>query len=439
MSVELEWRFNDEVPAETPEESGGPRRPRWRRWVGLGVALAVLAGVGVYAWWRVRRDALAAVEAEVEAVAQLELNAIAEGDVELQWSLQDDADAGWYEAQRARAGAELLLPPPLPSLVAAPAVAGSARVVGDSARVEILRPAGLAGGDGATFRATRFYRRGDDGRWLHTRADLDTAGRVIVFSGEEIAITVFAIDAGWAEAAAYDLEGLAARFCGLASCRERAPLTLTFTDTLDTAPPPADALPAPFLVGAPGAEDGDEAARTMWRDGLRELAIDRLIAREGGRPLYVSQVGRLERPAGTVEGRQGKELFQARWREWMRAKLEVREPLLPDVERVAAALEAGELMPLGELWATTLGAGDGRLPLAEAQVDLFLSFVEEEYGLAQAGGLFHALNQAADFEAVVVDGLGVEGGEVERGYREYVEQVTGAAEHHGDTEDTERS
>lgn len=42
----------------------------------------LLAGMGTCGWWRMRREALAVVEAEVQVIAQLELRALAEGDAE---------------------------------------------------------------------------------------------------------------------------------------------------------------------------------------------------------------------------------------------------------------------------------------------------------------------------------------------------------------------
>jgi hypothetical protein len=277
MAVELEWRFDDESPDRPPHQEQRPRRARWRVWLGLGAAVALAVGLGGTTWWRARREELAAVEAEVQAVAQLELRALAEGDAELYLSLQDDAAPGWHEPPEDPAALEPLLLPPLPGLVTTAAFSvENARVVGDAARVEVVRPAGLPGREMARFRAVRFYRRGDDGRWLHTSVDRDYAGHTVIFVGERVVISSFATDAGWARPAAYDLEELAVQFCKLAPRQECAPVTLAFTGTLGTAGRPGGALPAPFLVGVPD----DEAARAAWRDALRALLFDYLIRRE---------------------------------------------------------------------------------------------------------------------------------------------------------------
>ena len=277
MAVELEWRFDDEDSDRPPQQEQRPRRARWRVWLGLGAAVALVVGVGGTTWWRAQREALATVEAEVQAVAQLELRALAEGDADLYRSLQDDAVPGWREPPEATAALEPLLLPPLPGLATTRALTvENARVVGDAARVEVVRAAGLPGGEQARFRAVRFYRRGDDGRWLHTSIDPDYAGHTVVFVGERVVVSSFAVDAGWARPAAYDLEELAARFCKAVPCPRRAPVTLAFTDTLGTARRPEGILPAPFLVGAPD----NEAAHAAWWDALRALLLDHLVRRE---------------------------------------------------------------------------------------------------------------------------------------------------------------
>ena len=278
MAVELEWRFGDEVPEEAPPPERRPPRPRRRVRLGFGVAAAlVVAGVVLYACWRVRSETLVSVEGEVQAVAELELRALEEGDTDLYLSLQDDADPAWREAQETQAWLNALVPPPLPGLTAMTVISiENARVVGDAARVELAGRAGVPEGEVAPFRAVRFYRRSDDGRWLHTRADPDYAGHTVVFAGEWVVVTAFAADADLARRAALDLEELAVQTCGAGPCPERAPVTLVFTGTLAAALDPAGVLPAPFLVGVPD----NEAAEAMWQARLRELLLDRLAANE---------------------------------------------------------------------------------------------------------------------------------------------------------------
>jgi hypothetical protein len=413
MAVELEWRFEDEPPDETWRDKHPPRRLRWPVWLGLGGAVLLLVGVGFYAWWHARRETLARIEAEVQAVARLELRALAEGDTELYLSLQDDADPVWRGAYDARAALDTLLPAPLPGMTATAALSvENARVVGDTARVEVVRMAGSPGGEMVPFRAIRFYCRTDDGRWLHTRPDLDYAGHTVLFVGEQVKIASFAIDADWMSPVAAQLEGLARQFCSLVSCRRRTPLALVFTGTLDSAVELESVLLAPFLVGVPD----DAAARTAWEARLYELFIDRLIAREA------------EQPVGSTYARgepRGGELFYARVREWLRAKLGLSEPVFPDLDVIAGALDGGEWISLEALWAFTPADDDPRRPLAEAEIDLLLAFIEEEYGSSLVVNLLYAPRQARRMEPLIWDALHGGWPAFEHRYVVYARQVTG--------------
>jgi len=384
VSVELEWRFGNEPPEDSPQEGQPRRSPRWRTWLALGVTALLLAGGGLYVWWRARGNALAAVEAEVQAVAELEMRALVDGDVDLYLSLQDDADPAWLSAQDACMAREACLPPPLPGLSVTTAVSVAAvRVVADTARAEVVRLAELAEGEVAPFRAVRFYRRSADGRWLHTGVDRSYTGHVLIFVGDWVEVTSFATDREWVAPIAFGLEELTEDFCRLVSCRQGTPMTLTFTDTLDAAVEPTGVLPAPFVVGVPG----DEVAHAAWDAALRESFFNRLVARELGRP-----------PGDVRSG----ELFRARLREWLRAELGLREVLAPDIDLVSAALDTAEWIPLGTVWTSVPPEGDARRSLAEAEVDLFIAFVDEEYGPSAVADLFRTAHDADDLLATVV-------------------------------------
>jgi Tol biopolymer transport system component len=452
MAVELDWRFGNEVPDKGPEEKPRPRRRRWRVWLGLGGALLLLVGVGLYARWRAQRDALAEIEAEVRAVAQLELRALAEGDTELYFSLQDDADPAWRRAQETRAELDALLPPPLPGLTTTAVISvESARVVGEAARVEFVRMAGLPGGGMAPFRVVRFYRLSDDGRWLHTRADRGYAGHTVVFIGERVAMTSFETDREWIEPGAFKLEGLAEQFCSLAPCQAQAPLALVFTDTLDAATTlspyaavtaaddqgiitvrvsdgerggsrvweiqaftltlpaamePEGPLPAPFLVGTPE----DEAGRVAWDTAMRELLLDRLIAREAGGP-----------PGSAPGGG----LLRAKLGEWLQAELGLSAPVAPNPDFIGGALDAGEWISPGALWDLAPAHDDPRRPLAEAEIELLLAFVEAEYGPSQVAGLLHALRTARSVGTLIGEALDENWPVFQHRYAAYAHEVAG--------------
>ena len=412
MSVELEWHFGDEVPKQAPQEERRPRRPRWRFWLTLAAILLALVGVGLYAWWRVRREALKMVESDVQAVAQLELQALAQRDVALYLSLQDQADPHWQQAQRARVALGVAFPPPLPGLAATAAVSvENARAVGDGARVEVVRFASLPDGQALPFRATRFYRRDDDGRWLHTRADLGYAGHTVIFTGQRVVVTSFATDADLMEPVAFKLEGIAEQFCDLIACRSSASVPLVFTDTLDAAQEPGGALPAPFVAGVPAGE----LAHAAWEQALEDLLLDRLAAREAG---YLVN--------GTPRGAQGGELFRARGRAWLRAKLGLQQaPAPPDLDLVGRALDAHEWLPLDAIWRFPLAQDDPRRPLAEAQVDLLLAFVEQEYGPSGVVDLLAASYQIPWVGTALQGALGEAWSAFDPRYAAYVRQAAG--------------
>lgn len=405
MAVELEWNFEDKGSQRPPQQERQPRRFRWRAWLILGV-VALSIAAGVYAWYRSSRETLMTVEAEVQAVAQLELRAAVERDTALFLSLQDEAFPTWRKAQEARAWLDAFLPPPLPNLTLGPDfVVENARVVGDAARVEVVSVAGLPDGEMGPFRAARFYRRSSDGRWLHTSADLDDAGHTVVFSGGQVTVTSFAIDTEWTKAAAYDLEGLAIRFCSLVSCQQGQPLMLDFTGTLDDVLEPEGVLPAPFLVGVPD----DETASEVWMKALRELAFDRLLVREWGPSM----------------GSGADELFRTRFRDWLRAKLGLRDPIAPDLDLVGEALDAGELIPLDELRDLAPAADATGRELAEAEIDLLLALIEEEYGRSRVARLFQGLGQTDQLDALIEQALEEDWESFQRRFTVYVREATG--------------
>jgi hypothetical protein len=391
MGVKLDWRFEDEPAGKTDQEEHPTPRRRWAAWLGLSGLLLLLIGFGFRAWWRGRRAALNQIEAEVQAVARLELRALTEGDMELYLDLQDSADPAWQDAQTAHATPNALLLPPLPNLTSGTVLSvENAYVAGDRAQVEVVCTVELPSGKTAPFRAVRFYHRSDDGRWLHTSVDLDYAGHTVLFVGEQVEIAVFATDADRMRLITTELEVLAHQFCRLVSCRQHAPLALVFTGVPDTTMQPEGVLPAPFLVGAPD----DEAARTAWEAALRDMLIDRLITREMDLPLDSAR-------GQTYKG----ELFFARVREWVRAELGLRESVSPDLDLISEALEAGEWISLEALWAFKAADDTPQGPLAEAEIDLLLTFIEAEYGPPMVTNLLYAPREAPRMEPLIWDAL----------------------------------
>jgi len=385
MSSDFEWHFGDEFPDEESEEEQ-TNEPLWRRWLPWLLALVVIVG-GTYTFWRGRQRNLTQAEAQVRQVAELELRALAEGDRELYLGFQDYYDRSWKRAQEAYFDTGAL---PLPLHGATTSVNTSvenARIVGDRAQVEILHTASLPSGEEASFRALRFYRLRDEGRWLHTSVDPEVGGRIKTFVLDDIEITAFERDAEWIDPLTTNLVTGAYRFCRLASCRRSLSLDLNLAANLEDAAEPDDAtLPAPFLVGAPG----NEAARAAWEASLGQFLVDRLVARE-------------TRP-GPEDDHHGA-LFEERLRAWLKAEIGIGEPVAPDLELVREALEDGDLVPTWALW--RIGPDDPDRPLAAAQIDLLLASIEEKYGAPAVAGLVHSLRDADHLSDALgsVDGL----------------------------------
>ncbi len=376
MSSDFEWRFGCDPPEDRGQEEQGSGRA-WPRWLPWLLVLLLVAG-SAYAWWRDRQRNLAQAEAQVRQVAQLELRALHENDGELYLSLQDPADRSWREAQEAYLDTRGL-PLPLQDLTGpiTTSVEG-ARIVGDRARIEIVHTATLPSRERASFRAVRFYRYTNEGRWLHTEADLDEMGHTVTFVLDEDRISVLSKDADWIDPLTLDLTGIPYRFCRLVPCRRSPSLNLNLAANLERAAEPDDpVLPAPFLVGAPE----NEAAQAAWEAGLGQFLVDHMIARRIG-----------PRPADDHGGA----LVEERLRAWLKAELEVSQPTSPNLDLLRDALEDEAWIPLWRLW--NVGPATPEHPLAAAEIDLLLAFVEEEHGAPAVAELLLYLRDADEVE-----------------------------------------
>jgi len=402
MSSDFEWRFGDEFFDHARQKQGDRRS--WRRWLPWLLVMLLVVG-GAYAWWRGRQRNLARAEAQVRQVAELELQALREGDSELYLSLQDDTDRSWKKIQATYVGTEGL-PFPLQDLTTpVSTTVESAHLVGDRAQVGIVHTATLPSGEEASFRAVRFYCYTNDGRWLHTKMAPDFGGETTTVVVDELEITLFANDPLQIEPLARQLADLPYRFCSLVPCRlysllgvdsTRDPdhtrslpkvkgIDTTFSVSLaanleEAAAPDDTVLPASFLVGAPG----NDAAQRAWETGLGRFLVDYLIAREVGPD-----------PADDQSGA----LFEERLRAWLKAELDVSEPPSPDLALVRDALDNQAWIPLWRLWEIEPGDPDG--PLAAAEIDLLLGFIEEELGPSAVAGLLHPLREASSTEQLL--------------------------------------
>lgn len=407
MSTDFEWYFDDELPQEGPE--GKDPRPRlWRRWLIWGLLLLLVAG-GAYAWWRQRQGTLAQVEAQVEQVARLELGALVDGDSELYLGLQDSADAAWRDAQAAyiKTGG---LPLPIRGMLSIRTSIRGARVVGDLARVRIEYAVTLSSGRDATFGAVRFYRFTESGRWVHTKAPSDYAGPSSSLREDSLEVRVREEDADWVGPMVSGLESLVSSYCDLASCELDLPLTLDLGATLEEAAVAEDLiLPAPFLLGAPE----DEAAQRVWKAGLYDFLLSRLIALEIGSP-----------PPSVHSGQALRDRLHA----WFQGQLGLSQPASPDLELVWEALDTGAWIPLWELW--LISPDDARRPLAEAEIDLLLAFIEREHGASAVARLPRALHDASHPGEAIADLVRDPWWVLRRRYLAYVREVIAGQSDH---------
>ncbi len=403
MSSDFEWRFGDEFPEERGQGEEGAQRA-WRRWLPWLLALLVLIG-GIYAWWRDRQRNLTQAEAQVRQVAQLELRALDEDDGELYLSLQDPADRSWKEAQEAYLETRGL-PLPLQGFTSpVSTTVESARIVGERAQVVIIHRATLPSGEKATFRAVRFYRHTSDGRWLHTKLDASYGGHDVVFVSDDLEIAIFANDPIRMDSLARQLADLPYRFCSLAPCKRYSPFGIDSTSDPDKArglpavvgfdttlnvslaanlEEGAEAddlvLPASFLVGAPT----NAAAQTAWEASLGKFLVDHLITRQIG-----------PRPAD----KHGGALVEERLRARFKAELEVSKPVSPNLALVRDALDHEAWIPLWRLW--QMEPDDPDRPLAAAEIDLLMAFIEEELSPSAVAELLHPLREASSTEQLL--------------------------------------
>jgi hypothetical protein len=98
-------------------------------------------------------------------------------------------------------------------------------------------------------------------------------------------------------------------------------------------------------------------------------------------------------------------LFEERLRAWLKAELGIGDPVSPDLELVREALENGSLVPTWRLWHVRSDDPEG--PVAAAEIDLMLTFLEDEYGAPTVAKLVHSLRDA-DHLAEVLGGVGGE-------------------------------
>jgi len=407
MSSDFDWQFSDGEASSAASGPSRPRRPRWRLWL-VGLAVVALAGGCVFVLWRLSQNALRRRDRQLQAVAQLELSAVAGGDVELYLSQQDNANTNWYHAQERLAREGLLAPPPAPGLEVGRVAIAQARVVGDVGRVELAVTGVSSEQEPAVFSATRFYRQGPEARWLHTMPDAEYLGPVSIWLGESITLVGYETDAEWLRPAASHLERTGRTLCVLLECRE-LPVTLVFTDTMES-PVTQNVLPALFVSGRPA----DETAIAVWQAALDEFLLDQTIARETG----VSEAVLAGKPPPVG-------LIAHSVRERIRAQIGLRPWIVLDSEPIAAALKSGDWLTLADTESFTGDVAEGVDPLLLSEVDLFVHFVAANYGERGVLDLLRAIPESGSLSDLVLRAFGQDLDTLDRLFLVYAEILTG--------------
>ncbi len=399
MSVEYEWRFDKDDLDQAPKEDGtAKRRPHWPTRLAAVVVILLLAGLGVFLVWRLRRASTAETAEDVRAAVQLELRALEDGDAELFLGLQDDEDPDWLESRRRRLSEGSLLPPPAPGFIAtAPVTIETPTVIGGRAEVAFVRLAGPPGGEQYPHRAVSFYRLLDDGRWVHTAPDPRYAGRTLVWVGPRNDLAGHIVGTDLFEQLAPELELLAAAFCELFACPPDLRFSLAFTDTLVSSANLVGALPAPHLVGVPQGE----SARAAWSSALKDHLVEQMLSRVVGEPV------------GGLVG--------AGLRAQIKEYLGVEKAHQADPALLAEALAGGGLPALADLWAGTVE--EGQTAVAEDAAAVLVRFIEREYGREGVIGLLEATARVSSLDALFAVGLGADVDSIEQRWLDYLEEA----------------
>jgi hypothetical protein len=401
MSVEYEWHFDDSSPGQESGEDERTGRSRRRTVFTVAAVVILLASLGTYVVWRLRRAPIAETVADVEAAVQLELRALQEGDTELYLGLQDPENDAWMESRRARLAQGSLLPPPVPGFVATtPLTIERTTVIGDRAEVTYTRLAGPPRGELYPFRAVSFYRLASDGRWVHTAPDTDYAGQPVMWASPRIDLAGHTVEADLFEQLALDLELTAAALCELLVCPDDLRFTLALTDTLVSETARADVLPAPHLTGVPQGE----AATAIWTRGIENYLVDLMLVRLVGEP---------------VGG-----LIDAALRAQVKEYLGLGQAYEADRELLAEALEEGRVPALLELWLGSVPAAQATI--AEDATAVFVRFIEDEYGRDGVIALLFAASRAASLDPLFPVVLGAEAAVIEERWLDYLRQETGS-------------
>jgi Tol biopolymer transport system component len=287
MSGSFEWEFDTEeaaAPHEVDVRHGPLSRGRRRRvWAAVLLAAFILGGAGAYVWVQNRLKAADLLAAELRASVELELEAMAAGDIELFFARLDPSDSRWQVRQLARyslvSAAEGFSP--APGLVASdqPPTVRQVEISSGLGRVELVhwyqpRVQGPNEAAPLPFQLTWFYRQDDDGAWYHVSPPDSYQTTAYIWRGSRLAIRATQAEAKFLEPIAALLDDLIVESCKLLDCPRDGHNILTFKDVLvPRIQGNRWSLPTLRLTGMP---EGQES-QTAWEQALSVWLVATLI------------------------------------------------------------------------------------------------------------------------------------------------------------------
>ena len=274
MGVEFRWQVGDEEEWEAP---GSPPQRRRMPWRFLGLVLLLLGmggGIAAGVFWHRVRQGEKRLRHELRSVANLEAQALREGDREMFLSLQDEDDTTWYRRQEER----------FPEYDSVPLEPGQAAdlVVLDAALLpaESCAWAEVAWAlEDGIYRRVQFYRRAE-GRWLRTDVRRKYCGQERSHETEHFVFKYLSRDEPTADWMAGQLETWYESACADLGCDDGRRINVLLTPLGETGkeyrPPYGFILSSPRLRGV--REDG--APLPEEREGLARILIYLLVARQ---------------------------------------------------------------------------------------------------------------------------------------------------------------
>jgi ABC-type glycerol-3-phosphate transport system substrate-binding protein len=255
MGIGFDWQTSEEGERPVMVRRGAG----WRGWLFL-LGVGLLTGLILGGWWLGRRQEAAVqdrLRQQVQAVLDLERQAMAAGDGELFFSVQA-GDPAWLAAQ---------LQPANQAVTRAGVQVTRVEQQGDDVWANVAWME-----DGNHYQRITFWQR-QDGRLLHLPSSADYWGASLPFRYGWGSLAIQEADQQWAAEIAVFVEQVVAEVCAAGCLPERRPERLPFTLTVapdyrGTALPNQLRVPSPRLVAL---DEAGQPAAPFWAWLRREV------------------------------------------------------------------------------------------------------------------------------------------------------------------------